>query len=54
MKSKLKALTFGDAYCVDFSEEFNHLGDFPMQITFTLSAKTLKLNDSEFKNNQPE
>lgn len=52
--SKLKTLSFADAYCVDFQEEFNHVGEMPLQITFTLSAKTLKLNDSEFKNNQPE
>jgi hypothetical protein len=52
--SKLKTLSFTDAYCVDFQEEFNHVGDMPLQITFTLSAKALKINDSEFKNNQPE
>jgi hypothetical protein len=54
MKSKLKTLEFGSAYCVNFQEEFNHIGEMPMQISFTLSAKTVKVNDSEFKNNQPD
>lgn len=54
MASKLKTLEFFDAYCVDYQEEFDHKGEHPMQIAFTLSAKTLKLNDSEYKNNWPE
>ncbi len=54
MMSKLKTLEFTGAYCVNFQEEFNHAGEMPMQITFTASAKTIKVNDSEFKNNQPE
>jgi hypothetical protein len=54
MKSKLKTLEFTSAYCVSFQEEFNHAGEMPMQISFTLSAKKLKINDSEFKNNQPD
>jgi hypothetical protein len=52
--SKLKTLEFFEAYCVDYQEDFDHKGEMPMQITFTLSAKTIKLNDSEFKNNWPE
>jgi hypothetical protein len=54
MHSKLKTLEFTDAYCIDYYEEFDHKGEHPMQISFTLSAKTIKLNDSEFKNNWPE
>jgi Hemolysin coregulated protein Hcp (TssD) len=54
MQSKLKSLAFSDAYCIDYQEDFDHRGEHPMQITFTLSAKTLKLDDSEFKNNWPE
>jgi hypothetical protein len=54
MKSKLKTLAFTSAYCVNYQEEFNHAGEMPMQITFTLSAKTIKVNDSEFRNNQPD
>ena len=52
--SKLKTLEFGDAHCVDYYETFDHIGDHPMQIQITLSAKEIKLNDSEFKNNWPE
>lgn len=54
MHSKLKTLEFMDAYCVDYQEDFDHKGEHPMQISFTVSAKTIKVNDSEFKNNWPE
>jgi Hemolysin coregulated protein Hcp (TssD) len=53
MFSKLKTLSFNDAYCVDYHESFDHKGEHPMQISFTLSAKKLTLNDSEFVNNRP-
>lgn len=52
--SKLKTLEFTDAHCVEYYETFDHLGDHPMQIQLTMSARELKLNDSEFKNNWPE
>lgn len=52
--SKLKTLEFTDAYCVDYFETFDHQGDNPMQIQLAMSARELKLNDSEFKNNWPE
>lgn len=54
MMSKLKTLEFTEAYCIDYYEVFNHDTNSPMQVHFTLSAKTLKLNDSEFKNNRPD
>jgi Hemolysin coregulated protein Hcp (TssD) len=54
MQSKLKTLEFTDAYCIDYQEDFDHKGEMAMQISFSLSAKTIKLNDSEFKNNWPE
>lgn len=54
VKSKLKTLTFKRAYCIDFQETFNHVNEQPIQITFTISAKIIKVNDTEFKNNQPE
>ncbi|MBL7728211.1 MAG: hypothetical protein JNM68_11010 [Dinghuibacter sp.] len=54
MASKLKTLEFTDAYCIDYQEDFDHKGEHPMQISFTLSAKTIKVNDSKFKNNWPE
>jgi hypothetical protein len=52
--SKLKTLEFTDAHCVDYYETFDHVGDNPLQIQLTLSARELKLNDSEFKNNWPD
>lgn len=51
--SKLKTLKFNDAHCINYVEEYNHNGEFPMQITLQLSAKELKLNDSTFKKNWP-
>jgi len=52
--SKLKTLEFTDAHCVDYYETFDHVGNNPMQIQIELSAREIKLNDSEFKNNWPE
>jgi hypothetical protein len=52
--SKLKTLEFTDAHCVDYYETFDHVGENPLQIQLTLSAREIKLNDSEFKNNWPE
>ncbi len=52
--SKLKTLDFSEAYCVDYHESFDSQGQHPMQISFTLSARKLKLNDTEFKNNWPQ
>jgi Hemolysin coregulated protein Hcp (TssD) len=52
--SKLKTLIFSEGHCVDYYESFDHNGAHPMQITFTISAKELKLNDSQFLNNWPE
>lgn len=52
--SKLKNLEFVDAHCVDYFETFDHVGETPMQIQLSISAREIKLNDSEFKNNWPE
>jgi hypothetical protein len=52
--SKLKTLEFTDAHCVEYYESFDHVGENPLQIQITISAKEIKLNDSEFKNNWPE
>jgi hypothetical protein len=53
MYSKLKTVEFTDAYCVDYHESFDHKGEHPMQISVVICAKTLKINESEFKNNWP-
>lgn len=52
--SKLKTLKFNDAHCIDYQEEYNHNGEYPMQISMQLSAKEIKLNDSTYKNNWPD
>lgn len=52
--SKLKTLEFADAHCVDYSETYDHNTDTPMQVQVTFSAKEVKLNQSQFKNNWPE
>jgi hypothetical protein len=53
MMSKLKTVEFIDGYCVDYHESFDHRGEHPMQIAIVVSAKILKVNESEFKNNWP-
>jgi hypothetical protein len=52
--SKLKTLSFTDAHCVDYYETFDANGEAPMQVQVTLSAKEVKMNESQFKNNWPE
>jgi hypothetical protein len=52
--SKLKTLEFTDAHCVEYYETFDHVGDNPLQIQLTVSAREIKLNDSDFKNNWPQ
>ncbi|MCH5721030.1 type VI secretion system tube protein TssD [Niabella sp. CJ426] len=51
--SQLKTIKFVDAHCIDYTEEYTHNGEYPMQITLRLSAKEVKLNDSSFKKNWP-
>jgi len=52
--SKLKTLEFTDAHCVDYYETFDHVGENPMQVQISISAREVKLNESEFRNNWPE
>lgn len=52
--SKLKTLDFTEGHCVDYYETFDSVGDSPMQVQLTVSAHSIKLNDSEFTNNWPE
>lgn len=52
--SKLKAVEFKTGHCVDYQENFTHNTDIPMQIMITISAKEVKMNESQFKNNWPE
>jgi ABC-type uncharacterized transport system ATPase subunit len=52
--SKLKVLEFIDAHCIDYFETFNHLGEDPMCIQLTISAREIKLEDSLYTNNWPK
>lgn len=51
--SKLKTLEFENALCVDYEETFDPAADHPILLQLTLSAHTIKLDDTVFKNNWP-
>jgi hypothetical protein len=51
--SKLKTLEFENALCVEYHETFDPVGEHPITLQLTLSAHTIKLEDSVFKNNWP-
>ncbi|CVK16619.1 hypothetical protein Ga0061079_1098 [Apibacter mensalis] len=52
MMSKLYEIKFEKAYCINFNETFSSSGSSPMQIEFTLVARTLKFNNkSIYKKN---
>jgi hypothetical protein len=51
--SKLKILKFKDAFCVGYYETFDHIGENPMQIQLTLSAREIDLDAVSFTNNWP-
>ena len=47
---KMRKIDFTDAYCVDYSEDFDAINDEAMIITFTLSANSLSLNSVPLEN----
>ena len=51
--AKLKELGFEKGYVVQFAESFNTIGSQPMQISFTISAQTIKIGGAEHKNDWP-
>ncbi len=51
--SKMKTLSFSDAFCVNYREEYIHLGEIPMQIAFTISARVITMVNSAFTKNWP-
>lgn len=51
--SKLKTLEFENALCVEYNETFDPAGEHPILLQLTLSAHTIKLEDTVFKNNWP-
>lgn len=52
--SKMKTIEFSEAHCVDYYESFDSEGKNPMQIQIVVSAREIRINDSEYKNNWPE
>lgn len=51
--SSLKNIKFLDAYCVNYSEEFNAIDDSPLQTRLTISAKKIQVKDTTFENEWP-
>lgn len=51
--SKLKTLEFENALCVEYHETFDPAGEHPILLQLTLSAHTIKLEDTVYKNNWP-
>ena len=51
--SKLKTLEFENALCVEYNEVFDPTGEHPIILQLTLSAHTIKLEDTVYKNNWP-
>lgn len=52
--SKLKELSFKNAYITGFKEGVNIVGEIPMSITFTISAQIIEMGDATFTQNWPE
>src|SRR5690606_9377189 len=48
--SKMKELSFSDAYCVGFREKFSHTGEHPFFIEVKLSAGEMRYGESSYKN----
>lgn len=49
--SKLKTLEFENALCVEYHETFDPAGEHPILLNLTLSAHTVKMEDTVFQNN---
>lgn len=52
--AKMKELTFEDGYVVSFAESLDVTGTNPMTITFTVSARKLKVGNAEHENDWPD
>lgn len=49
----MRSLEFSDAYCVNYAEMFSAVGDSPMTMSVTISAKKIKMNAGEHMNDWP-
>ena len=52
-KATMKEITFTDAYVIAFSESLDATGGSPMAISFTLSARELKVGSATHENEWP-
>jgi len=52
-ESKMKELTFENAYIIEFSEGINIVGSAPMSICVTISAQIIKIGGAEYEENWP-
>jgi type VI protein secretion system component Hcp len=51
--SRFKTLEFENALCIAYHESFDPSAEYPMVLQLTLSAHTIKLEDTVFKNTWP-
>jgi hypothetical protein len=52
--SKMKELSFEDAYIIQYSEALDSVGSNPMTINFVLSARSLKIGNAQHQNEWPK
>jgi hypothetical protein len=50
----MKEITFTDAYVIAYSESLDATGGSPMNISFTLSARELKVGSATHENEWPK
>ena len=51
--SNFKTLAFENALCIEYHETFDTAGEYPVLLQLTLSAHTIKLDETPFKNSWP-
>lgn len=52
--SKMRELSFENAYVVQYSEHYDHVGENPFVVSFTLSAEKLAIGGASHKNPWPK
>jgi hypothetical protein len=52
--SKMKELQFEDAYIIQYNEGINIVGNYPMTLSFVISARKLKMGNAEHVNDWPK
>ena len=50
----MKELTFEDGYITAYNESLDVIGSNPMSISFTISARKLKVGNAEHENDWPD